>query len=41
LVESNISAKEGYFLTKNLVNNNGFWSSSDTNKKKVSEVGVL
>ncbi|CAG8805221.1 16332_t:CDS:1, partial [Gigaspora rosea] len=41
LVESNVSAKEGYFLTSNLVNYNGFWSSSNTNKKKGSGVSLL
>ena len=41
LVETNVSAKEGYFLTKNLENYKGFWSSSDVNKKKGSGVGFL
>ncbi|CAG8812769.1 17148_t:CDS:2, partial [Gigaspora rosea] len=41
LIETNVSAKEGYFLTKNLKNYKGYWSSSDINKKKGLGVSFL
>ena len=41
LAETNISGKEGFFLTKNIENYKGFWSNARTEKKKGSGVGLL
>ncbi|CAG8462607.1 26150_t:CDS:2 [Gigaspora rosea] len=40
LIESNVSAKKGYFLTKNFENYKRFWLSRDVNKKS-SGAGLL
>src|SRR6185436_12315269 len=41
LSETNISAKEGFFLTRNLEGYKSFWSNACPNKKKGSGVGLL
>lgn len=41
IAESNISSKEGCWLTSEQNNFRSFWSSSDQNKKKGSGVGLL
>ena len=41
LAETNITAKEGNFLTKSWNEYKNFWVSADPNKKKSSGVGLL
>lgn len=41
LAETNISEREGRFLTQNIKNYKSFWSNADLNKKKGSGVGLL
>ena len=41
LAETNITTKEGSFLTKNLGNYRSFWSNANPDKKKGSGVGLL
>lgn len=41
LAETNISAKEGFFLVKNLVEYKGFWANASSDKKKGSGVSLL
>ena len=41
LAETNISSKEGFFLTKNMENYKSFWANAKAEKKKGSGVGLL
>jgi len=41
LAETNISKKEGFFITKDLNKYRSFWSDSNAEKKKGSGVGLL
>ena len=41
LAETNISAKEGFFLGKSLEEYKNFWSSASPDKKKGSGIGLL
>jgi len=41
LAETNISKKEGFFITKDLSKYRSFWSDSNVEKKKGSEVRLL
>ena len=41
LAETNISGKEGFFLTKDIENYTSFWTNARVEKKKGSGVGLL
>ena len=41
LAKTNISVKEGFFLTKNMKNYKSFWANAKVEKKKGSGVGLL
>jgi len=41
LSETNIMAKEGFFLTRNLEGYKSFWSNACLDKKKGSGIGLL
>ena len=41
LSETNISSKEGFFITRNMKEYKSFWANSNPEKKKGSGVGIL
>ena len=41
LAKTNISSKEGFFITRNMKKYKSFWASSNIEKRKGSGIGIL